>query len=213
MSITIEEWTQRLKALGADGIKRAMSVPMAKLALSAEADAKRNATSMLSVRTGRLRSSISARSGYTGDAWELRLRAGGGDKDLSYARIQELGGTVRPKKGKFLAIPVGPALTGAGVAKFASARDAPGLVLVQSRGGNFLLVKAETERGPAGTSAKTGRATRGKLTSKAGEVWYVLRTSVTIPPHPYLGNALAAARLKLAPMLRASFRTAALGGA
>lgn len=44
---------------------------------------------------------------------------------LKYAEILESGGIIRPKKAKALAIPVGEALTPAGVSRYASPRDFP----------------------------------------------------------------------------------------
>lgn len=40
-----------------------------------------------------------------------------------YAELHETGGTIKPKRGKVLAIPIGPNLTAAGVARFNSPRD------------------------------------------------------------------------------------------
>jgi hypothetical protein len=47
--------------------------------------------------------------------------------------------TITPKKSKFLAIPIGEALTGAGVPRYASPRDVPGLQLINRKGKPSLL--------------------------------------------------------------------------
>ena len=82
--------------------------------LRAEGQARENVGARLQVRSGQLRRSVQADLVEEGPgALLLRLRAGGGTKELAYARVQELGGTIRPRNGRFLAIPWrgGPALT------------------------------------------------------------------------------------------------------
>lgn len=81
--------------------------------------------------------------------------------DLDYAAIQEFGGTITPKKGKFLAIP----LTEEARANV-SPRDFPEK-LSPRFGGNG-----------------------GVLVDGAGIAQYALVRSVTIPAHPYLRPAL-----------------------
>lgn len=80
--------------------------------------------------------------------------------DLEYAAIHEFGGVIRPKNAKFLAIPI------TGAAKtYASPRDFPDkLHFIPSSSG-------------------------GVLANKEG-AQYILRSSVTIPAHPYLRPAL-----------------------
>ena len=146
---------------------------IARAALRSEGAAKRNATSTVHARSGRLRSSIMAVVTTGPTDFTLTLSAGARQgANVRYAKIHEMGGTVRPIKAKYLAIPVGPAKTAAGVARYASPRDAPvELRFVQSLKGQPLLVE---QRG------KKGRVI----------VWYVLRRSVTIPARPYLQPAL-----------------------
>ena len=76
---------------------------------------------LLKVRSGKLRNSIEA---------GVRTRKDGllvyvGVRKLKYAPAQELGATIRPKRAKFLAIPLKPARTRAGVARWPSPRDCP----------------------------------------------------------------------------------------
>lgn len=74
----------------------------------------------LGVRTGNLRRAV-----YHFVRKEPDGIAGGIGVDLKkarYGRLQELGGTIRPKKSRFLTIPLDAAQTGKGVARF-SARD------------------------------------------------------------------------------------------
>lgn len=92
----------------------------------------------LKVRSGRLRNSVGMDVGAGAAGVELEVWAGRG-KDVKYAAIQEHGGIIRPK-GKFLAIPVGPALTGAGVTRggWESPRTAPVMLRFQPiRGGSM----------------------------------------------------------------------------
>lgn len=179
--MTGPEFSARLERLAA-GAYPAVRATVMRAGLAAERDAKRNATTAPRVRTGRLRSSIASSVEAAGESLYLVLRAGGvgTDKDVKYARLQELGGTVRPIKGKYLAIPVGPAKTAAGVSRYASPRDVPGLVFVQSLKGQPLLVQL------------TGKGGKAKVT-----VWYVLRRSVTVRARPYLKPAIDAAAAAL----------------
>lgn len=82
-----------------------------------------------------------------------------------------LGGPLRPRRAKYLAIPTDRARVGVGRA--VSPKDWPegSLVFVVSRGGNPLLLDPRT-----------------------GEVMFVLRRSVTIPPHPTLDKTIARAQ-------------------
>lgn len=186
--------SDRLSAL-ARQLPRKIQADLTVAALTAEAEAKKNATTTLHVRSGRLRNSIRglvvpAEKG----TFELRLSAGskadrdpGGPADVVYARIHELGGRVVPVRKQWLAIPLPPARTPAGVARYATARDAPGLRFLKSKRGNLLLV------------------------AKDGTPWYVLRKQVDIPARPYLYPALVDAGQRLAARLERSLQEAAEG--
>lgn len=79
--------------------------------------------------------------------------------DSKYARIHEKGGTIKPTKSKYLAIPLDAAKTGAGVSRYKSPRDVPGLKFGgYSKAGNPILRTVE------------------------GQPMYVLVQSVTIKP-------------------------------
>ena len=126
---------------------------------------------------------LNPRSGMLAKAWQVR---GGAELNVSststgakgelatnnpYARIQDEGGTVVPTTAQWLAIPVGPAKTAAGVSRFQSPRQVQGLFVLKSKNGNLLLV-----------------APRGK---DAITVWYILKKSVKIPASHYLDLAAA----------------------
>lgn len=78
---------------------------------------------------------------------------------------------------KWLAIPLPIAKTAAGVSRYQTPRDVPGLRFMLSKRGNALLV------------------------DKTGVPWYVLRKSVTIPKRPYLLPALLKAGSRLQSQL------------
>ena len=161
--------------------------------------AKELARTRLKVRVGYLLRSIQAT--LQPDGLTVSLRAGGGDREVRYARYQEKGGTIRPVKGKFLAIPMagGPAATPSGVAKFASARDAGPLRFVPILGGaKGLLVRDIAGRGKAGRGARS-------------EIVYTLVRSVTGKPKWYLRDAMAEASGRLSGRLDAALHRA-LGG-
>ena len=170
----------------AEAVPGAVRRTLALLAARGEAVAKANATTVLHVRSGRLRASIGSEVEATPTGHDLIYRAGAqtGRGSVSYARLQELGGTVRPVSARYLAIPVGPAKTPAGVSRWASPRDAGfPLRFVPTRSGGLLV--RDTGKGKARRSV----------------VYYVLRASVTIPARPYLRPAAEAAAQALPDVL------------
>lgn len=179
--MTPEQFADRLSA-SARALMVGLRKDVATAALRAEARAKRNATVILHVRSGRLRASIrSLVEPSTEGGLDLKLSAGGGreggSSEVVYARIHELGGTIRPVRRKWLAIPLPPARTAAGVSRYKTPRDVPGLHFVTSKRGNLLLVKPD------------------------GQPWFVLRKDVDIPARPYLRPALEEASAELVPRL------------
>ena len=84
-----------------------------------------------------------------------------GAPGIIYARIQEEGGTIKAKSGKFLCIPLPSALDGNGLPLKSSPRDWPNTFCARSRAGNLIIFQRR------GTSIVP---------------MYVLRESVTIPP-------------------------------
>ena len=192
MTITLEDFERRLAEAGGGALRRLTRETLQRAAKEAERAAKLRVTggNPLHTRSGRLRSSI--RSGIRGPTaqgfLEGYLQAGGTSSrgQVKYARIHEEGGTIVPKNKKFLTIPVGPAKTGASVARV-SARQVPGLAYVQSLKGQPLLAHQDT-----------------------GAVWFILRKRVEIPKRPFLAPSIrdAAKQLPaaLAPLLARSLR-------
>lgn len=91
---------------------------------------------------------------------------------LEMGTQEALGGPLRPKHGKYLAIPTQNAKRGKG--RGLAPRDTPGLVFITSKAGNPLLIR------PKG---------RGQF-----DVMFLLRTQVTIPPHPTMERAVSRAQ-------------------
>lgn len=89
----------------------------------------------LKVRSGRLRSSISAFTARTATGVEGTVGT-----NVPYARIHEYGGEITPKKGQYLTIPLAAALTGAGVLR-KPARDWPDTFVMRSKAGNLLIMQ------------------------------------------------------------------------
>ncbi len=92
---------------------------------------------------------------------------------VKYARLQEYGGVIRPKKAKNLTIPLDDALTSAGVQRYSSVRD---LISYHPKQVFFKTVNGKTfvvSRGVPGRDYKR----EPKL------LWlYILKKSVKIPP-------------------------------
>lgn len=73
--------------------------------------------------------------------WEAK-KAGKGTvltlKSAVYGPIHEFGGTISPKRASFLAVPLPPVMTPAGVAR-GRPRDFPGTFVARSRSGNLII--------------------------------------------------------------------------
>lgn len=107
-------------------------------------------------------------------ASRLEMTAGirSGIRGSEYARIQEFGGTVRPKRGKFLTVPLPRALTPSGVLS--------GRYKIRKSGTGYT-----TDAGPTFIfKGKSGKLLVGIKTGKRDTptAFYVLKRSVTIKP-------------------------------
>ena len=145
MARKLEELLAELQRLPQtqEDLGRALAPEMIVLALEAEADAKQRATVRPHPRSGRLRQSIQGM--YDPDGFRLVLRSGGRvrGRDVRYAKAQDLGATIRPKRRKYLAIPLRAAKTAAGVARYATARVDPTEMFVSKtrKAGTDLLLR------------------------------------------------------------------------
>jgi hypothetical protein len=118
----------------------------------------------LSARSGALIQSIEDSIGVTGTT-PSTVQGTIGSK-LPYARIQEYGGTIVPKNGKYLAIPLDAALNQQGIPLRPGPRFWTNTFVAKSKAGNLLIFQ---KRG-------------------AGIIpLYVLKTSVTLPARLGLG--------------------------
>ena len=121
------------------------------LALLMESRGKENATTRLRVRTGTLRRSVAGfvETGTSGPL-QLGVRAGGRlkGKDVPYARLQDLGGTIRPKRVKWLALPDDSVKTGAGVPRYPSPRNYPKPLRFQYIFFGLAALVEDTNQGP-----------------------------------------------------------------
>lgn len=128
---------------------------MVNAAASVEAKLKENVSGpILKVRTGYLRHSMSAKIFDSANGISALVGSGVryGER-VKYADILETGGIIRPKKGKYLAIPIGEAKTKSGVSRgrprdFANTFIRKGIIF-QKYGKNsirplFLLKKSVT---------------------------------------------------------------------
>lgn len=121
-------------------------------------------------------------------------------KSVPYARIHEMGGTVRPKTAKFLAIPLAAAKTRAGVARMRP-RDIPNLKFVPRRGKSPLLVLEHFKNVKVKLLGKTIRT--DKIVTKSTPM-FVLKRSVTIPARMGFRQIWGQERGKIAAEVRAA---------
>ena len=158
--------------------------------------------SPIRIRSGALRRSLSVRmSGTTLDDMRLTESAGGSEA-APHAALQEFGGTITPKAGKWLAIPMEGALTGSGQPErgYESPRNVPDLFFFQTNRDVALnrawLVRSEDwQRGPTALESEIPRASRSKRAEPKLEFLYMLVKSVTVPPRLGMRDTEA----KLAP--------------
>lgn len=161
-------------------------------ALRAESTAKGYlGGSRLTPRTGHLRRSVRGQAVIKNDIPTATLRAGGGRDDVRYARIQDLGGTIVPRRGRFLAIPEGSALTASGVPRYSSPRQVAGLRFVPTRGGRTGILVRDV----GGRNARS-------------EVLFRLVRQVRINATHYLTEPFDTLRERLPGAIRAEFSRA-----
>jgi len=143
------------------------------------------------IRTGRLMAAIPAGDPNTGtpgkftehtifDLSDVSVRIG---VDLPYAAQVHFGGTIVPKDAKALAIPVVEALKRSKIGPLELDPDRSLLTFVPVKGGkpNIIGVLVDEPQALVGRQRKR----RGKTPYGPG-ILYVLATSVTQPPRPFL---------------------------
>lgn len=194
MEWKLHEWAEHLRNQADKELRENLKREFTKASLVAEREGKLLAGQSMRVRTGRLRSSVKAIIRNDTDNIELRLRAGGGGaREVKYARIQEQGGRVAPRRGQYLAIPLPAALTAAGVLRgeFASRgglRSVPDLFVFRARSGKLFLARHN-----------------GKDLQL---LFHLRREPVTIRPKRFLSMAIERARQSLPPALQSVVQVA-----
>jgi phage gpG-like protein len=197
--VNLRQFGEALGRLSDEGLRQA-AVGTAKAVKGiVEAEAKINLSGrVLHSRTGRLKGTIQGAVEVKGDTVEAIARVGGGGVGtVPYASIHENGGVIRPKRGRFLAIPMGPALRGGkegGAGMWP--RDIPGLKFVPIKGGaQGMLVQRMTSG-------------KGKKAREEWVPWFHLVRSVTMPRRPYLAPASDIGRQAVAPQFGIHLRKA-----
>lgn len=150
-----------MKLGGMPRLRRAFIASGAKM----EGRAKVNARTRMKARTGALGRSIGFEVGLATDSTQdITLRAA-----TAYADRQDQGGTTRAEAGRYLRIPLPPALTAGGVDRFPGPLRlvAPDLFTVVRGPSGLVLLHKETK-----------------------EPWYVLRKQVTTSATKFLTDAV-----------------------
>lgn len=122
----------------------------------------------------------------------VRVKAGG--DFVPYARMQEKGskpGGLKPKKGKYLAIPIGKAKTKRGVGR-GTPREFPNTFVKKSKKGNLIIFQK-----------KSFKKKKPEI-----EPLFVLKKSVKIPKRPYLSKALRQKRKTILSFFKRGIRLA-----
>lgn len=117
-----------------------------------------------------------------------------------YARIQEYGGRIHAKKGKFLPVPVGADGRRALRESNGNLRSL-NLTLIRTKAGKLLLVKTLSKGERA---VKGGERAKGAMT----KILFVLKKEVFLPARPYFRPAIAEVSAKLQQNLNAAMRKA-----
>jgi hypothetical protein len=176
-TIDLDEFARRIREAAGGKLPDAIRAELAVVALEAEGRAATNATTRPRVRSGNLRRNIAGIVRPMGaDGLDLVLtndgRLGGGAPP--YASLQHDGGTIVPKRAKWLAIPAEANKTKAG----------------DSRGGPRTMGDLSFQPTKRADLAMLVRRARGKGSSKMRpEVMFWLRKRVSIPATRYLAKA------------------------
>ena len=140
---SIRESLKRIDPNQQDSVARKM---MTKVGAIMERGLKDNlGGKILKRRTGRLASSIGFKVSNKQGNWVAEIGSGARTgKRVSYANILETGGTIRPKKTRYLAIPLKAALTRAGAPRKSSPRDWAKTFIKKSNAGNLIIFQSQS---------------------------------------------------------------------
>lgn len=138
-----------------------------------ETKLKSNVTgSILKRRSGHLAQSIES-SIYQDSGGVITARIGSGVRSgfrMPYTEIHETGGTITPKRVKYLTVPLAAALTSSGVPRKASVREWPNTFVGRSKGGALIIFQ---------------KAGKGRMIPL-----YVLKRSINVPARRYMSRTL-----------------------
>lgn len=177
---TPDEFRASLRRAGQTTFAQSLARKAAGLALFAEGEARKNATSRLRVRSGNLRRSIAGTVEAGLGSSRVVLSAGGrieGGGEVPYAATQEYGATIRPKRVKWLAIPNEVARYPSGAAMYQTARDYPNPLTFVHLGGPRAML----------------------WDPKLGVAAYALLKKVTIKPKWFARDAIRATERQVEP--------------
>lgn len=176
----------RLAALSREGFARAVVPAVNEAVAAGHAEVVREISGpKLKRRTGTAAASVRpVPAKVEGDTV-----TGGVGSNVRYLHFLYRGGTIRPRNAKHLAIPIGEALTPAGVPRFPSPRDAGKLIFIISKAGNKLLVR--------------------KNPDKSLTPLFVLKSQVTIGPHDFLTEPKRKMTLELRRSIPAALKRVA----
>lgn len=177
-TVSLGEFRAHLEEMARYGLRDQVVVAAYAGAEEGEELVMANIRARLQRHSGKLLTSVRSEVEESPDHVTFRILAGGEHEGLRvpYAWAQEEGGTIVSKRpGGFLAIPVGPALTGDEQPRYPTARMTPHMVFVK----------------PGEELVSGGQADKALLINKhTGEVWYVLVPSVTLEGQHYMRDAI-----------------------
>ena len=182
MAVTTAQWRRNVARILETTLPRRAKQIITTAAVELESEVKANQRKAgLHRRTGSLFNRTNARAKFGLSTLESEIEL---TVDVPYARIHEHGGTITPKRSRYLTIPLDAAKTQdrAQGATRAGARFWPNTYVRRSKAGNLLIF------------------------SQTGEPLFLLKQRVTIPARPYVAPAIAkirkSLRADLAGMLR-----------
>jgi len=173
----IQKLLNKIEGLNPKDAGRAIYKGFQTATLETENRLKQNISGIfLKVRSGRLRSSIGSMVSIKEDGLLGEVGSGirTGEK-TPYASIHETGGTITPKRVRYLTIPLNAALTPSGVARFTARELFAG---VSNYDDSFV------KKSSAGNLIIFGVQKRGK--SNKITPLFLLRNSVTLPGSQYM---------------------------
>lgn len=187
-------------------VTQAMRAEMTRLRGDVQADLR--AGSPLTYRSGALSNSIFDRVDVEADA--IVGRVGTATNKAVYGRIHELGGEITPKRGKYLAIPLGPAKTDqVGRARF-SARELMDNPEAFGYRRAFVYRARGVGQGLTILGVRGERSIKGAAKGSVVPLFALVRR-VKLPARAFLGTAFTRAKDRIVAALNAAVDRALAG--